>query len=430
MKVSFKFGQNDLVFTVPDENIAFVASPKNKPQVGDLKAETLHAIRNPIGMEPLAELARRAGKKTVILVDDLTRVTPHKVILPLLLDELNAAGVADDDITLLIALGTHREMTDAECLETYGEEAIRRCKIVNHTWDMPENLVDMGKTPSGIPINVNRHYCESDISIAVGNIIPHIFAGWSGGGKMVQPGVCGAVTTAETHLLGVKDIENTLGNAENIVRKEIEAIARETGLSMIINTVMNSDNTVAAVVAGDLVEAHRAGVKIAQEIYCVDYDEKVDIMICNSYPGDLDFWQGSKGMTSGTLFTKQGGDVISVVWGKEGLAPSHPELYELTGKSSEELRNMIDRKEVSDEVAGATALLNAFIRERVSMSVVTLPENKHVIEAMNFEFAAQEDIEKTINEAIKKHGKDCKIGIATHGADLAPKVKKASSHKN
>ncbi len=423
MDFTFKFHGGDLNFSVPDKNISFFAKPKDIPQAPDIAAEVRRAIRNPIGMETLSELVKKKGKKTTILVDDLTRTTPHKVILPILLEELNAAGVEDSDISILIALGTHRAMTREECINMYGEEAVNRIKIINHTWDKPENLIDMGTTPSGIPINVNKFYCESDISIAIGNIIPHVYAGWSGGGKMVQPGVCGKKTTARTHLLAAKVLDQVLGNADNPIRLEIESIARDSGLSMIINTVMNSDHSIAKVVAGDLVAAHREGVKYAQQVYCAEIPKDLpDITIVNAYPGNLDLWQTGKGMTAGAMHTKKGGDLILVTSAPEGMPSTHPTLIDISGKSTDELWDLLEKKQIVDEVAASVALTYAFGRERVNISIVTLPVNEEVIKKMNFTYVAPEKFNEKIDEIMKKHGPDCKIGIATHGADLAPKI--------
>jgi nickel-dependent lactate racemase len=134
-------------------------------------------------------LVVKHGKKTLILVDDGTRSTPQALILPILLDELNAAGVADGDISIMVALGTHRRMNRDELM------------AVGNLSQRPEDFVDLGVTPLGIPIHVSRQYLESEVSIAVGNIIPHMYAGWAGGAKMVQPGVTSAVTTGRTHLI-------------------------------------------------------------------------------------------------------------------------------------------------------------------------------------------------------------------------------------
>lgn len=422
MRIPLNYGDRVLDLEVPDENLAWVVSPGRLPPLEDEEAEIRKAIRFPIGMDSLETLVKAKGKRVVILADDITRPTPHKKILPILLGELNSAGVSDSDITLIIALGTHRPMTPEECARTYGEEVTRRIKIINHSWNRPDELIALGETPSGIPISVNRHYYNSDISIAVGNIIPHIYAGWSGGAKMVQPGVCGAATTARTHLIAAKHLDSVLGNPENIIRKEMETIAKETGLSMIINTVMNSDGSLARVVAGDHVKAHREGVKAAQKIYTAPIDKQPDIVVVNAYPGNLDFWQSTKALTAGTLLVKPGGEVILVTPAPEGIPSSHPELLKLGDLGTKAVWDMLERGEIQDEVAASVHITMGFCREKANVYIVTGEENREIVERLGFRFAG--DLNKTLEECIERRGKTtCSIGVATHGADLAPEYK-------
>jgi len=422
LRIPLNYDNRVLQLDVPDENVAWVVSPQKLPPLANEEEEIREAIRHPIGMDNIETLVKAKGKNTVILVGDITRPTPHKKILPVLLEELNSAGVQDSDISLLIALGTHRPMTQEECIKMYGEEVVSRVKIINHAWNNTDELVMIGETPSGIPINVNKHYYYSDISIAVGNIIPHIYAGWSGGGKMVQPGVSGAATTAKTHLIATKYLDTVLGNPDNIVRREIETIAMETGLSMIINTVMNSDGTLARVVAGDVVKAHREGVKAAQRIYSSPVDEIPDIVVINAYPGNLDLWQSTKALTAGTLLVKPGGDVILVTPAPEGIPSSHPLLSELGDLSRDAVWKMLEKGEIGDEVAASVHLTMSFCKEKANVYIVSEKCNKDVIQKLGFNFSC--DLNKTLAECIKKQGeKTCKVGIATHGADLAPVYK-------
>jgi nickel-dependent lactate racemase len=177
------------------------------------------------------------------------------LILPILLDELNAAGVADRDISIVVALGTHRRMNRDELTARVGEVICNRVTVGNLS-QKPEDFVNLGVTPLGIPIHISRQYLDCDISIAVGNIIPHMYAGWAGGAKMVQPGVTSAVTTGRTHLIAGPRVYEILGEVDNPVRAEMEEIAIRSGLKFIVNVVLGASGEVAAVVAGDVVKAH------------------------------------------------------------------------------------------------------------------------------------------------------------------------------
>src|ERR1022692_4583038 len=169
-QITFPYGHQTKTIEIPEKNLAWVSGPKTTPPLGNLKAAVQAAIRNPIASPPLADLVARHGKKTLILVDDGNRSTPQSLILPILLDELNAAGIADNDISIVVALGTHRRMNHEELLDRVGEAVFGRVAVGNLS-QKPEDFVDLGVTPLGIPIQVSRQYLESQISIAVGNII-------------------------------------------------------------------------------------------------------------------------------------------------------------------------------------------------------------------------------------------------------------------
>src|SRR5690242_20019276 len=174
--ITLPYGHETRTIDVPEQNLAWVVGPKKVEGVADLHAAVLSAIRNPIGSPTLRELVAKHGKKTLILVDDSTRSTPQSQILPILLDELNAAGVADNDISVMIALGTHRSMNQEERVARVGEAVFGRVPVTNLS-QKPEDFMDLGVTPLGIPIQVSRQYMETPITIAVGNIIPHMYAG-------------------------------------------------------------------------------------------------------------------------------------------------------------------------------------------------------------------------------------------------------------
>src|ERR1039458_8771214 len=164
-QITLPYGHQTKTIEIPEKNLAWVAGPKTAPPLGDLQAAVHSAIRNPIGAPPLAELVARHGKRTLILVDDGTRSTPQALILPILLDELNAAGVADSDISIVVALGTHRRMSRDELIGRVGDAVFARVAVANLS-QKPEDFVDLGVTPLGIPIHVSRQYLEAQISIA------------------------------------------------------------------------------------------------------------------------------------------------------------------------------------------------------------------------------------------------------------------------
>ena len=414
------YGHETRTVRVPAANLAWVASPKDVPHVDDLPAAVRHAIRTPIGAPQLSDLVARHGTRTVVLVDDGTRSTPQREILPVLLDELNEAGVSDGEITVLIALGTHRPMDRAECAARYGKETMARVRVENLSQD-PADFCDLGATPSGVPIQVSRRYLESDLSIAVGNIIPHMYAGWAGGAKMVQPGMTSHLTTAKTHLMAGPSVYEILGRVDNPVRREMEEIAVQSGLKFIVNVVLNRHGGVVAVVAGDVIAAHRAGVEIARPIYTIELEAQADVVVASSHPADRDLWQGFKAVNACGMMARDGGTLILLIPAPEGIAPDHPYLVELGRTPGDVVCERAARDEGLDGVAAATYLALDQTRKRVQITLVS--EGISEDEAAQIGLGWAPGLDEALSAALARHGSQASVGVVTHGADIMGQIK-------
>lgn len=405
-------------FKIAEQALAWVATPRNYPGVSDEQGEILRAIRTPIGSLSLRELVANAkGKKTAILVDDATRVTPVQTILPILLDELNVAGVPDQQIKVILALGSHRFMTPAEIRSRLGP-CTERVEAINHAYNDPAQLVRLGTTTAGTPIIVNRVYYESDISIGISNIIPHFIAGWSGGAKIVQPGISGEETTARIHLNGSLSWPAILGNPENPIRHEMEEVARLSGLKMVINTVLNLEEKIVKVIAGDIVLAHREAVKHAREIYEFPISEQPDIVIAGSYPANKDFWQADKALAAAALMVKPGGTVILAAPCVEGISPEHPVLLELGDCPPREVYERAAGGEFQDPIGVTAHIKIGVMREMANVILVSQGVSRADTVRMGLQYAP--DIDSAIAMAQARHGTTARVGVITHGADIAP----------
>ncbi len=414
-RITLPYGHEERTIEIPEENLAWIEGPRHAAPIADIPAAVRHAIRNPIGSPKLVELVARHGKRTLILVDDSTRTTPQKIILPILLDELNAAGVPDSEISGMIALGTHRRMSDKEIAARVGEDVLRRISVTNMS-HKPEDFVDLGVSPLGIPIQISRRYLETPITIAVGNIIPHMYAGWAGGAKMVQPGVSSAVTTGRTHLIAGPRVYEILGNVDNEVRKEMESIAIKSGLKFIVNVALDASGTVAGVVAGDVVKAHRAGIEIARPIYTIEVAERPDIVVASSHPADRDLWQGFKAVNNCGMMARDGGTLILLIPAPEGIAPDHTQLVDFGTTPGDKVLDLVTAGEVHDEVAAATYLAFDQTRKRLTIALVSdgIPDS----EARRIGISATTNFNEALAEALIRHGSDARIGVITAGADI------------
>ncbi len=413
--ITLPYGHETRDIEIPEENLAWIEGPKHAQPIPDIKAAVRNAIRNPIGSPTLAELVKKHGKRTLLLVDDSTRSTPQALVLPILLDELNLAGVPDSEIEIMIALGTHRKMQHHELAERVGEAVMHRVRISNLPQE-PKDFADLGVTPLGIPIEVSKRYLESEISIAIGNIIPHMYAGWAGGAKMVQPGVTSALTTGRTHLIAGPRVYEILGNVDNEVRREMETIAVLSGLKFIVNVVLDASGTVAGVVAGDVIKAHRAGVDIARPIYTVHLEEKADIVVASSHPADRDLWQGFKPVNNCGMLVKDGGTLILLIPAPEGISPDHTQLVDFGTTPADVVLKMVAEGKVKDEVSAATYL--AFDQTRRRLNVVLVSDGISNTEAGKIGISATTNFAEALNCALVRHGASARIGVVTQGADI------------
>ena len=422
-QIRIPYGQSSLEFSLPEQNLVGVYSPKDIHGVADLSQEIARALTHPIGTKPLRELATGA-KKVALIADDNTRLTPADKIISALLTELNAAGVKDEQVTVIIALGTHRFMRDDEILAKFGEEVVRRVVIKNHDFRDPAMMVDLGKTPNGTHISVNREAYEADFKIGIGSIVPHYIPGFAGGAKIVQPGISAEQTTAETHLLSTCAPRSFLGIRENPVRIELNSIARAVGLHTIFNTVLNCHGEVVGAFFGDTVEAFNAGVELSQNVYSVELPEEADIVVSSSYPCDLEFWQSHKALYPSDLAVKAGGIIVLATPCPEGVSVMHADILKITGYSMRELQDKVARKEVHDEVAASLAIGWAQVKERESVYMVSDGVDAEAAKKLGFKSFAT--VQEALTAALSEKGKQARVTVLTHAPDMLPKIRQTT----
>jgi nickel-dependent lactate racemase len=423
-KLVLPYGLDKVEVMVPESNLIGVYSPREAAPVDDVRAEIRRALSAPIGALPLREQVR--GKKNVILIaDDNTRLTPTDVLIPILLDECNAAGVSDSAITVIIALGTHRPMTDDEIMAKFGAETVQRVAIRNHPYKDPDALVDLGTTRNGGRILINRAVVEADFKMGIGSIVPHHIPGYAGGAKIIQPGVSGEDTTAYTHLLSVRAPRSFLGVLDNPVREELDAMARKVGMNTILNTVLNRQGEVVQAFFGDVVDAFRAGVAKSREVYEIPVPEAADIVLAGSHPCDLDFWQAHKTLYPSDLAVKAGGIVIVLTPCSEGVSKMHGDILELTSHGSHQIRKMVSGKCVQDEVGAALAIAWAQVKEREEVWIVS--DGICADEASKLGFRHFTAVQEALDAALAQKGPVARVTVLTQAPDMLPRITAADA---
>jgi nickel-dependent lactate racemase len=385
--------------------------------VADLLAEVRRALAQPIAAPPLRELVR--GKRNVvILADDNTRLTPTHVILPQLLDEMNAGGVLDDQIAVIIALGTHRPMTDDEIRFKFGRQVVERVRILNHNYLDLDNLVNLGQTPNGTPISISRLVVEADFSIGVGSVYPHHIPGMAGGAKIVQPGVSGEETTGATHLLGCRARPSYLGLVDNPVRRELNAVARRAGVHHILNTVQNEHGRTIRAFYGDLEEAFASAAEVSRAALSVPVTAQSDIVVAGSFPADLEFWQAHKTLYPAELAAKPGGTLIIVTPCPEGVAVMHPQMIEYTAWSAHEIDDAVTSGQIADVPAAALAIAWAHVREGRQVSIVSHGLTNG--EARQLGFVPFPTVQDALVDAFRRHGRAAKVTVLPRAPETLP----------
>jgi nickel-dependent lactate racemase len=329
MNVNLAYGRTGLTINLPDDTKIIAAPPL--PGVANPAIALLEAIRQPIGSSPLSDQVK-TGDKVVIVHSDITRATPNALIMPVLLAELETAGVRRGDITLLAGLGTHRQQTEAESRALLGDSVYDNYRCLQHNaWD-DENLVSLGMTSLGNQLRVNRLLVESDVRIYTGFVEPHLFAGYSGGPKAVLPALCGQESVLSNHGRQMIAHPNaTWGICEgNPIWEEMREAALKVGSAFLLNVTLNENKEITAVFAGDMLQAHEAGREFVRRQSMVAVDELYDIVITTNsgYPLDQNLYQTVKGMKAAVGIVRDGGHIIMAGACEDGI-PDHGRYLEL-----------------------------------------------------------------------------------------------------
>ncbi len=404
---------------IPERNLIFDVEPLAVPPVADFEGTLRRALAQPIGTPKLAEMVR-PGQRVIIIADDNTRITPVQRIIPVLLDVLNVCGIPDADVKLVIASGTHRQMTDAEITEKYGPAVQSRIPVLRHYYRDPNHLVEWGTTPRGTRIFVNRHVVEADFRIAVGNIIPHHPTGWSAGAKAVLPGVAGEETVAQMHYLGSQD--PGLGTLNTEMRREMEDFAQSINLNFVLQVILNRDGELVAAVSGHFIAAHRAGIEISKRVYGLPIPELADITISSTSPVDYDFFQGDKGITSAEPATRIGGEIILVSGCLEGVSPAHPELADYVGKlANPQIWQLFHSGTMPDPLTGAEAIVINDIKAKMAITCVTEGLSPQLCASLGFRHVPPAELNAYVAHRLARNPA-LKIGVLRQSAEVLPIV--------
>ena len=422
MEVSLSYGRTGLKVQVPEDRLAGILRLRPVPPLPNPPAAVADALRKPLGSPPLEEVAR-GRKNAIIVLCDVTRPVPNELLLRPLLETLHHAGLSRDAITLLIATGLHRPNEGAELEEMIGADLARDYRVVNHAGRDDASHADLGKTKRGTPVLIDKTYVEADLKILTGLVEPHLMAGYSGGRKVICPGLGSWRTVRILHSPSfLEQPACTAGRlADNPLHHELLEIAEMAGVDFIVNVTLDSDRRVTGVFAGEVNAAHLAGVARVEEIARVPIPAPADVVLtCGAgYPLDTTFYQAVKGMTGAMPAVKPGGTMVLAASMSEGIGG--PEFSEklLGGESMAQLMGDIL---ASEEVAIDQWQIEemGIVQRRAKVMCYSDGLDADTLRRCHVEPVA--NIEAAVAEALDAHGPHSRLYVLPEGPYVTPVV--------
>ena len=415
IRLSYGFGTGSQEVELPESGLLGELGSNPMPAGLTGTAEVERAIREPIGAPVLRDIVK-PGEKIAVITSDITRPMPTALVMPPLLDELYSAGVKPEDITLVFALGSHRPHTPEEMEKLAGERAYREIRCLDSDVD---DCLHYGYTRRGTPVDISRVVAEADRRICLSNIEYHYFAGYSGGGKALMPGVSTREAIQKNHSLMV-DPDACAGKMDgNPIREDIEEAAAMVGCDWILNVVLDGHKQIIRAVAGDMREAHRAGCDFLDRLYLKPLESRADIVLVSQggAPKDLNLYQTQKALDNAKHAVKKGGIIILIGSCKEGLGEGVFEEWMTTMPSP---RSMIERIRDNFKLGGHKAAAIAMVLENADIYLVSEMPDALVERMFLKPFPTAQ---AALDAAFEKLGPDATVLSMPYGGSTLPRVK-------
>lgn len=415
MRVKLEYGRTGLVAELPAERVVRTLHYKDAPPLPDPHASLSEVLQRPNGTPPLAEIAR--GKQSCyIAICDITRPVPNEMILRPLLQILETAGIQREKITILVATGLHRESTRAEIVEMVGSEIAATYAVENHHGEVRDEHTYLGESPRGVPIWIDSRFVAADLKITVGLIEPHFMAGYSGGRKLICPGLAALETVKVWH--SPRFLEHPLAESGSLVGNPVHEentwIAQQAGCDFIVNVVIDAQRRPLKFVAGDMLAAFAEGVAFCSQVVRDYLEEPVDIVVTSGagYPLDTTFYQAVKGMNAALSIIKPGGTIILCASMSQGIgSPQFQQLF----RENDTLEGFMHR--ITHEgyfVMDQWQLEElAKVRRKARVKVITDGLPPEVLQGLFVETAPS--VEQAVAESLAEYGPTAKLAVIPKG---------------
>ena len=379
------------------------------------------ALDHPIGTEKLETIVH-PGESIVIVTSDNTRPMPSSVVLPHVLARLQKAGVRDEDVTIVFALGAHRKQTEEEKKYLVGTSIYERFKTVDSD---PEDVIRMGMTRQGTPVDITSIVARADRRICLGNIEYHYFAGYSGGAKAIMPGVSTRDAITFNHRLMVEEASHAGSSDDNPVRKDLEEALHYCPVDFILNVVLNEKKEIVYAVAGDVIKAHRKGAQFLDEFYLNKIEQLADIVIVSQggFPKDLNLYQTQKALDNAQHAVRENGIIILVGACNEGLGDNVFSQWMLASPSPAAI---IERLRKGFVLGGHKAAAIALILQKADIYLVSEMSDALVDKMFMKPFSS---VQEAYDSALKTLGDQSKVIVMPFGGSTLPKLTRGDENE-
>ena len=412
MRLDFGYGKGIQSVEVPDKNLMAVLTANEMVHERHGAEAVDFALEHPIGAPRLREIARK-GQKVAVITSDISRPLPSYDVLPGVLRELNAAGVPDEDITVVFALGSHRHHTEEERKRLAGEEAFEKVRCIDSD---PDDCVHMGTSSNGTPFDITRSVAEADLRVALGNIEFHYFAGYSGGVKALMPGVSTPAAIQSNHSLMVSE-DACAGKLEgNPVRQDLEEALNYCPIHYIVNAVLDEHKHIVYAVAGDVIAAHREGCRYLDKMYRKPIPERADIVLVSQggAPKDANLYQTQKALDNAKHAVKKGGTMIVIGACNEGLGSAKFEEW-LVGAPT--AHSMVERIAKDFQLGGHKAAAIGMVLDNARIDLVSEMDDDFV---RSIFLNPQPSAQAAFDQAMERYGEDATVIAMPFGGATLP----------
>lgn len=413
------YGKSMVCVRIPAQNFLGSIEPREKPGVSDARIEIERALKQPLGSNGLAEIAKPESK-VALVVDDATRPAPSYLMVPPVLDELSSAGVKDENVTIIFACGTHRPVSREEAVGLLGEAVLARVKTVNHDCKA-QDLVDVGTTRKhGTRVLLNRVFAEADLRILTGDVCLHYFAGYGGGRKSILPGISGEETIKHNHVMLLDAHAKTGVLSENPIHEDMTEASKMARIDFALNVVINSKHELVKAFAGDMDQVFSEGVKLVDEMYRTQVDRRADIVVVSpgGNPADLNLFQAYKAVDNALEVVKRGGIIVLVAELPDGHG--NQDFYDWMVKFS-------DLKAVEREVrrnfvmGGAKAYYYMKALQKAQIVLVSSMPDYYATSVFRLKTARA--VNDALSQAFTTAGRNAKVWAIPYGNYTLPEIR-------